>query len=136
MNISHFTQEDLNLLATLDILYVEDEDTTRKAFSGILSRFVKSLTTAENGLRGLELFKESEPDMVITDVEMPIMGGVEMVLKIREISPKKTIIVITAFKDEAHKIDDADLVLVKPIRRDVLLEALISEAKKLSHILQ
>jgi len=126
-----FPQDDLKLLEKLNLLYVEDDDLTREAFSNILSRFVHKLHTAENGKVGLDLFVDTNPDIVITDIEMPIMNGIEMIHKIREVSPHKTIIVITAFKDEAHRADDADLVLVKPIKRDLLLEALITEAKKL-----
>ncbi len=128
---SKFPDEDLKLLQNINVLYVEDDDLTREAFSSILSRFVSTLYTAENGEVGLNKFKETNPDIVITDLEMPKMNGIEMIHKIREVSPKKTIIVITAFKDEAHKAEDADLVLVKPVKRDFLLDALINEAKKL-----
>lgn len=83
------------------ILYVEDEETIRCVFIEILSqRYPQArIDTAENGAEGLELFKEFQHDMVITDHNMPIMTGAQMATEIRLLRPETIIIFIAGRLD-------------------------------------
>lgn len=108
------------------VLYVEDDDLTRDAFSLMLSRLVKEVHKAENGLVGLEKFKELNPDIVITDIEMPVMNGKELVKHIRAISKEHPIIVITAYKDQEHQLECVNRILYKPINKVEVKEVLFS----------
>ena len=103
-------------------LYVEDEEIVREILGMFLRRRFKDLYEAENGLDGLELFKKYNPDIVITDIEMPIMNGLEMIKQIKELDESKPIIIITAFKDEAHNSNLADEIIHKPINNRDLIE--------------
>ena len=120
-------QEEKELrLKEMVILYVEDDDITRDACSIMLSRLVKKVHQAENGLDGLNKYREFNPDIIITDIEMPIMNGKEMVKNIKEISPEQPIIVITAFKDEEHHVSSVNKILYKPINKMEVKEVLYS----------
>lgn len=113
---------DYEILKSVTGLYVEDEEIVRDILGMFLRRRFKDLYEAENGLDGLEMFKKYSPDIIITDIEMPIMNGLEMIKEIKELDESKPIIIVTAFKDEAHKTHLADEIIHKPINNRDLLE--------------
>ncbi|MFZ4855804.1 MAG: ATP-binding protein [Desulfuromonadaceae bacterium] len=86
-------------LKSLTLLYVEDEEFTREIFSEFLSRLVGVLITAKNGAEGLDAYRKHRPDIVITDVQMPVMDGMTMMREIRTLDEYKPvpIFVMTAF---------------------------------------
>ncbi len=108
----------------LTILYVEDEDGIRKQLTRFLEYFSSSLYLASNGKEGLELYKEYNPDIVISDIKMPIMNGIDMVKNIKNINPKQHIIFITAHSESQFFIDAIDMhvdgYILKPISLDKL----------------
>lgn len=83
----------------ITILYVEDEDNIRAGISRVLKRLCDELYLASNGLEGLELFKTHKPDIIVSDIRMPYMDGIEMCRKIKEIDKKQHIIFTTAHTD-------------------------------------
>lgn len=89
-------------LPPFSLLIVEDD----KSACDIIARMVGfefpdcTIYTADNGLKGLEIFKKHTPDIVITDVNLPVMNGMELALEIRSINAKATYIVLTAFNDK------------------------------------
>ena len=108
----------------LTVLYVEDESLTRRSFERIIRRRVKELYIANDGKEGMEVWREKRPDVVVTDIEMPVMNGLEMIRKIKEEDPEAAIIVLTAFEDEEHRSSLADYNLVKPAEKGQLVEHL------------
>jgi len=86
-------------LSKLTLLYVEDDTQTAGEFSEFLESIVKTLYVAQNGQQGLELFKKFKPDIVLTDIQMPVMNGLEMSKIIRETDSRVPIFVITAYSD-------------------------------------
>lgn len=107
------------------VVYAEDEVEVRAQVARFLRRRVKELHEAENGAEGLELIKDYNPDIIITDIEMPVMNGLEMIEKIREIyDGKKRIIVITGYMDDEHYTDMADVYLYKPLNLQHLIDAI------------
>lgn len=119
-------------LKALKVLYVEDEEITRKAIEVILRRRIGGIYLAANGEEGLSMYKELKPDVVITDIEMPIMSGIEMIDEIRKDSEHIPIVVITAFKDEEHYSEKANYNLVKPLNKQDILDVLQEVADKKS----
>lgn len=117
---------DLELFKNLTILYVEDEPLVQKAIGSILQRRVKKVYFADNGRDGIEVFREhlNEIDLVLTDIEMPIMNGLEMIEKIKDLKSEKPIIIITAFDDEEHRSSLADEFIVKPVKKEKLFSAI------------
>ncbi len=126
--------QDIEILQELIVLYVEDEELTRRSIGKLIQRRVKEVVLAENGEDGFAKFKEKNPDIVITDIEMPIMNGIEMVKLIKEIDINRPIIVVSAFQDEAHKCDSADYTLVKPVDKDELIRAIVESYKNFKNL--
>ncbi len=111
-------------LKHMTVLFAEDEDLPRKSIGNFLKRQVGALDVAENGRQGLELFMAHRPAIVITDLEMPAMNGMEMVQRIREMEESVPIIITTGYDDEDHRCDLADRTLIKPIIFGKLLETI------------
>ncbi|SJZ66140.1 Response regulator receiver domain-containing protein [Trichlorobacter thiogenes] len=110
-------------LKQLTLLYVEDEDIARLSIGSFLRRYMGELLLASNGSEGLQLYQEKRPAVVITDLEMPVMNGMEMIRKIRELDHSIPIIITTAYDDDAHYCPEADLTILKPISFMELLQA-------------
>lgn len=114
----------------LSLLYVEDETEIRDLLKGVLIRKFPNIDihVAENGMAGLEIFRERQPDIVLTDIRMPLMDGIQMSRAIREENPSANIIVISACSEtdyllEAIKMGVSRYVL-KPINHKMLFEAI------------
>jgi len=112
------------LLKEKNILYVEDDRETVELFTMMFEKYVNKMDSAYNGRDGLELFINNRPDIVITDIEMPVMNGIELLEKIKDIDPSIPVIVITAFRDEAHMAKKASEIIIKPINKNDVLLAL------------
>jgi signal transduction histidine kinase len=112
----------------ISLLYVEDESATRMQVSRILTAKGYRLTIAEDGLQGLQAYREYLPDIVLTDIMMPRMNGLDMAREIRKISPEVQIICMTAFNDTSYLIEAIDIginqFVLKPVELNKLLEAL------------
>ena len=79
------------------ILLVEDESSLRQVIEFQLCEAGYETVAAEDGARGYESFAEAQPDLVITDLAMPEMDGLELTRRVKAISPDTPVIVITAF---------------------------------------
>ena len=125
--------DDLNYLKTLTILYVEDDDGIRGQLCQFLNRRCKVLYSAADGKEGLDIFKQHQPDIVITDILMPVMDGLKMGEAIRAISPKTPIIITTAFEEPRyfHRAIDlnVDKYVTKPVDLNILEIALLKCAR-------
>jgi DNA-binding response OmpR family regulator len=111
-------------LKLMTVLFAEDEDLPRTSISSFLKRQVGMLDIAENGKEGLELFLAHRPAIVITDLEMPEMNGMEMIRRIREMGESVPIIITTGYDDDEHRCELADRTLIKPIIFSKLLETI------------
>ncbi len=112
----------------LKILLVDDE----KAISSGLKKFLESrghqVTASLRGKEGLKLFKKEKYDIVLSDITMPDMDGIELIKKIKEQDQKTKVIVITGHimreMEEKAKEAGADEVLIKPFKNEVLCLAI------------
>jgi YesN/AraC family two-component response regulator len=106
-------------LSKVSILYVEDEDNTREIFSKILKKFSKEVIVAKDGEEGLEKFKKFSADLIITDINMPKINGIELIKQIREKNQEIPIVIVTAFSDFNHAYEaiklNVDYFFLKPI---------------------
>ncbi len=89
----------------ISLLYVEDEQSTREQVSGLLRRIVRTLYVATDGADGLAQYKQHMPDIVLSDIMMPGMDGLEMANQIRAIKPDCQIIVLTAYSDTEYLLE-------------------------------
>mgnify|MGYP000455728440 FL=1 len=83
----------------IKLLYVEDEFIIRETVGKMLNRLYSSVILCDNGAAGFEAYNKEKPDLVITDIEMPVMNGAELVRKIKEIDSATPCVVLTAYKD-------------------------------------
>lgn len=124
---------DYEFLKTLSVLYVEDDPEIRDLLSHFLARRVKKLDIAENGQEGLNAFLGQRYDIVVTDIKMPVMDGLEMAEHIKSRGKDVPIIVITAYSDRDYLIRAIDLgidrYVTKPIDADILLNAIYKSAR-------
>lgn len=113
------------LFKDVRLLYVEDDEMTSEEISFFLKKYVKELYVGKNGKEGLELFEKHKPDMVITDIQMPHMNGLEMSEKILEISSTTPIALTTAYSDSTYIMKAIELgidkYIVKPINMQEIL---------------
>lgn len=111
------------------VLFVEDEPVTRLMMTRFLNHYFTEVYSAENGDEGFKFFSKNNPDIIITDLSMPILNGFKMLDKIRETNPNIPVVVTTAYRDLAHEINNAEFVF-KPINN----QELFSKIKKLLEI--
>lgn len=115
-------------LYAISLLYVEDEAATREEVLMLLKRRVAEVLVAENGSEGLELFKLHAPDLVITDIRMPVLDGLCMAGQIKALARETQIIVTTAHSDAAFMMAaieiGVDRYVLKPIEKGQLLDAI------------
>ncbi|MBI3652695.1 MAG: sigma-54-dependent Fis family transcriptional regulator [Acidobacteria bacterium] len=107
------------------ILFVEDEQSLRQIFQYRLHEAGYAVLLAEDGVRGYEVLAQSQPDLVITDLAMPEMNGLELLRRVKAISPDTPVIVLTAHGEvqtavAAMRLGAADY-LTKPLEWDELL---------------
>jgi two-component system response regulator FlrC len=112
-------------LDRLSLLYVEDDPEVWTLLERPLKRRVGEVRYAHNGREGLEMMEEQPPQIVVTDLEMPEMGGLEMIRRVRERWGRELpIIVATAYSDPEHHTELADAYLFKPFGIGKLVEAI------------
>jgi len=121
-----------NSLNYITVLYVEDEAIIRDEFVEILEDEVHKLHVASNGEEGLELFKEHEIDIVITDIRMPVMDGLSMSRAILEINPNMPIIISSAFNDTQYLMESIQLGIHYYLLKPIDLKELFSTLQKAS----
>lgn len=117
------------------ILYVEDEDDLRVGVVNYLKKIFKNVSCAKDGLEGLQLYKKETPDIVITDIHMPNLNGIDMAKKIKELNKKQEIIIISAYTESKYFLDSIKIgvsgYIIKPINFDQMNEELYKTVYKL-----
>ncbi|ORJ59564.1 DNA-binding response regulator [Geothermobacter hydrogeniphilus] len=107
------------------ILVVDDDDSLRRVIEFQLSQAGYRVATAEDGHRGLELFRQLQPTLVISDVQMPGISGDDLLAAIRAEAPETMVIMVTAFGTVEKAVEamraGAHDYLTKPFSRDALL---------------
>ena len=109
----------------LTLLYVEDEDKIRNLLKSAIEKEFKKIVTASNGDEGFKKYKKYQPDIVVSDILMPICNGLDMAKQIREISKDIPIILFSAFSEKEKLLSAIDIgidkYLIKPVDVDELL---------------
>lgn len=123
-------------LLQLKVLYVEDDQDTREDLKQYLRKKVGKVITACDGEEGFRKFKEESPDLIIADILLPKLNGIDMIRKIRE-SGGKCPVIITSSVDETNTIIDAvDVGIVKYVVKPIILENLMEALQNLAKEIQ
>ncbi len=116
----------------LSVLYAEDETNVRQNYVMYLQKYFKVVYEAQDGQEALELYHEKTPDVIILDISMPYINGLEVAKQIRQNDIKTPIIILSAHSQEEKLLKAVKLqlldYLIKPIKRDEL-EDVINKAK-------
>ena len=112
----------INSGKNLRVLVVEDDRLTRKILESFFAAFDMVVEMAEDGLQGLEKFRQGEFDIIISDYNMPKMNGLEMFRIIREEAPSAKIVLMTIYTESSVLIEAINLginrFIEKPLYRD------------------
>ena len=116
------------LYKNIKILYIEDDEIARENGLEYLENFFEQIYEASDAIIALQLYEKHKPDIIITDIQMPKLNGLEFVKRIRQKDKKTQIIIITAFSDRDYLLKAIELglvkYLVKPVREKEFEEAL------------
>ena len=105
------------------VLVIDDNKETRSLFKLVLSDY--AVLEAENGSKGLQLYEKHHPNIVLTDMHMPEMDGIEVIKEIKKLDSLAKIVVLTGSSDpESRELyaAGAHKVFLKPIQKRVLLK--------------
>jgi len=107
------------IASSFSLLYVEDDKDIAQAFITYLSKIFNEVVYAENGEEGLELYKQGNYELVITDINMPKMNGLDMSAEIKNINSHQNIIVVSAHSEVEFFLNSIKLgidgYIIKPI---------------------
>ncbi|NCD11572.1 MAG: response regulator [Epsilonproteobacteria bacterium] len=120
---------------TLKILYVEDDDALRQEIKLFLSDIFEEIDEARNGQEGLDKLSTKTYDLVISDIRMPVMDGIEMIKQIKERYPKQAILVTSAHNEVASLVKlinlDVENFITKPLQGEHILRVLHHVIKRI-----
>jgi len=115
----------MSKLNTLTLLYVEDDLELREQFVRILRPKFKDIYEASDGRETLEKYKESSPDMMLVDINIPKIDGLEVVETIRKSNKAIPIVILSAYSDQKKLLKAITLglseYLIKPVPYKKLL---------------
>lgn len=114
------------MLKQCKVLYVEDEPMALDELAQFLKRRVGTLLTACNGAEGLEMHRLHHPELIITDLRMPEMTGLEMMARIREQDRDCRFIVISAISDAQTILEAVEAGIARYVVKPVVPEELVS----------
>lgn len=123
-------------IEALRVLYIEDEPSVAQATKSFLTPRVKTLHWAKDGIQALQLFKENQFDVLVVDINIPKMNGLDFIEAVRKITLQTKIIILTAHKETEYVFRSTSLkitkFLFKPLDVKELYDALNLCAKEIS----
>ena len=129
-----------SILKNLSILLVEDEHNLAHLLRDAIGDQFARFELAYDGQEGLSLAQEMQPDLIITDITMPRMSGLEMSSILHETSPTLPIVILSAYSEKKYLLDAIDIgitkYLIKPFDPDELLDLICTLARKLNQASQ
>jgi len=120
----------------LKVLYVEDDENLRLETTKIIERIFDKVDVASDGVEGFNAFTSAHYDLVITDIEMPKVDGIEMSRNIRKIDQDTPIVVVSAYSNTDYFMDaiaiGIDYYILKPIKMPRLIDTLFAAVKRVT----
>ncbi len=124
----------LDYLRSLTLLCVEDNETTQLIYTYIFQDIVKEIIFANNGKDGLEKFALYDVDIVLSDYNMPLLNGIEMIKQIREIDTKVPIVLVTAIQEVNVIIEALQLGVTNFLKKPIVASEMIHTVENAAKI--
>lgn len=122
-------------MSKLTLLYAEDDDETRENYALLLKNYFHEIYTARDGIKALDLYYEKNPDILLIDISMPQLNGLDMVEIIRQKNKDIPIIILTAHSEKEKLLYAVNLklekYLLKPIDNKLLKSTIIELIKQI-----
>jgi len=119
----------------LNLLYVEDNDDARESTLKMLNEFFSSIVVGVDGKDGLEKFKTNDIDLIITDIHMPRMNGLDMLQEIKELDSEVIALVLSAYNEPEYFIQSIKIgvegYILKPINLNQFMVSLSKVIQKI-----
>jgi DNA-binding response OmpR family regulator len=120
----------------LSLLYAEDDKESRENYGFVLKEYFSEVYLASNGEEALDLYHTHKPDILLLDISMPVLNGLDLVKIIRKKNPDIPIVMLTAHDDRDKLLQAVGLkldgYLLKPIELSHLKETLLALIKRLT----
>jgi len=123
-------------LENFTILYVEDNKDAQEQLKMILEDDVKEFYQAYNGEEGLTLYREKRPDIILSDINMPLLDGLAMAKEIRKIDAEQPILIVSSFDDKDTLLKAINIVIDGFIRKPIDMKELEFQLNKIAKNLQ
>ncbi|MFC2074120.1 response regulator transcription factor [Campylobacterota bacterium] len=114
------------ITSELSLLYVEDDDSLRDETAKLFRHLFQNVETAENGQIALNMLLETDYDLIVTDINMPIMDGVKLCQHIREHRPELPVLITSAHDESNYLLELIDIGIDKFILKPLNMSKLIS----------
>lgn len=129
-------KEIIRVCKTIDILYVEDNDDLRTTTAALFKNFFNSVETSIDGQDALQKYNKQNYDLIITDINMPKMNGINLAKEVLNINPDQDIIFVSAHNEldiflEIIKINYVNI-LLKPINIDTIKNVFYRTSKAIA----
>ncbi len=114
------------------MLLVEDDKILRNVYKEIIGIHVSKLYTAKDGEDGYQSYLKNTPDLILTDIKMPVMNGIEMITKIRKKDKSTRILIMSAYNDSHFFMNAIESgvkgYLIKPVETSQLINIISDQA--------
>ena len=120
----------------LKLLYVEDDENARNTTYKLLKNFFSVVITAVDGVDALEKFREEKFDLIISDINMPRLNGLEMLQEVREQNKEIPVLMLSAYSDSEYFLEainlDVDGYILKPIVQEQFFKVLYKIVERMN----
>lgn len=114
----------------MSILLVEDDEMLLKQLDMFVSKFFGSTTLASDGQEALQLYEQKQYDLILTDLSMPNMDGIELVKKVKSINAFQHIVLVSAYSEDNKLLDLINMGVNGYIRKPLEMELVLKQLLK------
>jgi len=116
----------------ISVLYVEDDINISTQLEKLIRKFFNNVEVEKNGLHGVQNYTKNRQEIVITDISMPVMDGIEMCKRIKLINNEQNILVTSAHNDVEYLVKLIDIGVDKFITKPIDMGSFLSNISKIA----
>ncbi len=131
-------QNNFLLLKNKSVLFAEDDEIIKAQLTEVLEMLFNKVYTATNGQEAYNIYKETTPDIIISDIKMPTMDGLNLSEMVRKSDYDTPIILVTSFTEQELLLHAANLsidgYIIKPVKLDILIDTVKKAFKRIRNV--